>query len=264
MIRRIEATALAVALIGAFVATGTSLAGAAKPVVTASGTVSCGAPASGKGTVSPPFKLTPGVGARTTKSTLNLKCTGTTTNALVTPISAKVVTKSVSPTSATTCTNLQSASESKTITTTDITWKASGGKINPTHIVFSTSQTGVPALGSTAPGPTGISTITGSYARDATVWKVVASDSLQTLTSACLGKGIKKLNFGAASSLQINEPGIPATGLYSAATFDPNGSASTSGSSTRLPSTPRAPRFRCCSTSTHPRRTPRAPDPRSC
>jgi dienelactone hydrolase len=182
--------------------------------------VRCGAPGSGKGTVSPPFTLAAAKGARTTRSTVKLACSGTTSNALVTPTSAKVVSRSVNPSAATTCADLQTVRENATVTTVDITWKASGGKINPTHIVFSTQQSGVPTMGSTVPGPTGKVTITGSYAGEAAILALVSSDSTQTLTRACLAKGIKKLHFGSSSRLQIDERSIPTSGRYSTPQYD--------------------------------------------
>ena len=95
MIRRIVAAATTAVLVGALLVTGATAAGAAKPNVTADGTVKCGAPSSGKATIKPPFTFSPGVGKRTTKSTMNFVCTGTTFNSVVTPISAKVVTTSI-------------------------------------------------------------------------------------------------------------------------------------------------------------------------
>jgi dienelactone hydrolase len=219
MMRRSVATAVVVMVVAVVGMGGTSIAAAARPVVTAAGTTQCGF-GSGKGTVSPPFKLAAGVGSRTTKSTVKLLCTGTTTNGLVTPVSARIVTKSVSPTSSTTCTGLQSVRESPSVTTMDIKWNAIGGKINPTHIVFSTSQTGVPSMGSTTPGPSGTATITGSYAGESAVSQLVVSDTLQSLTDACLKKGIKKLHFGPASTLRITPRAVPAAGRYSTPQYD--------------------------------------------
>lgn len=174
-----------------------------KPVVTAVGSVTWSG-GIGKGKVSPPFTLTAQPGTRVTTSKFKGgTCSGTTGNPAVTPSSAKITATSTSPNANTTCVDLQTPSETATVTQVDIKWKANGGKINPTHIVFTTLQGGVPAMGFTSPGPTGTATVTGSYAGDNATSQVVVSDTVATLTAACLKKGIKKLNFGGAGSLVI-------------------------------------------------------------
>jgi dienelactone hydrolase len=214
------AASAALVLVLAAVGVAAGPAGAAKkPVVTAEGSVRCGAPVSGTGTVRPPYKMTAGVGTRSVRSTVKMGCTGTVFNGSVTPISARIVTRSTSAAS-TTCTSLQTPTEIAASSTIDITWKASGGKINPTHIAVSTTQHGSPAMGSTLPGPTGTATVTGSFAGETPLLKLVASDSLSTLTNACLSKGIKKLHFGNSSSFQIGERAIPTSGRYSSPQYD--------------------------------------------
>jgi hypothetical protein len=203
MMRRIAVSAAAVALLtGGLVAGGVTTASAGKPIVTAAGTVTCGAPGSGKGKVSPPFTLVAQPGNRVTTSKFKTTCTGTTQNPLVTPKSAKIVSTSTSSASAT-CITLQQGGESATNTVVDIFWKANGGKITPTRIVYTSIFGGTPANGFTLPGPNGTATVTGSYAGNNSVSQVVVSDTVAALTDKCLGKGIKKLNFGSGGSLSI-------------------------------------------------------------
>lgn len=203
MIRRMAVSAAAVALLtSGLVAGGVTSASAGKPLVTAVGSATCGAPGSGKGKVVPPFTLVAQPGNRVTTSKFKTTCTGTTGNPLVTPTSAKIVSTSTSSAAAT-CVTLQAGGEAATNTVVDIFWKASGGKINPTHIVYTTILGGTPANGFTLPGPTGTATVTGSYAGNDSVSQVVVSDTVAALTAKCLGKGIKKLNFGSGGSLSI-------------------------------------------------------------
>jgi dienelactone hydrolase len=214
MIRRMVAVSAAVMCIGAGLVT--AGAGAAVTAVGLNGTVTCGAPVVGTGTVSPPFTMSAGIGPRTTKSTVTYGCTGTSFNHSLAPIAAKVVSTAVSADSSLTCTGLLSPGEVPTVTKATITWTLPGGvKAKPTHAVYSTIQTGVPSMGSTTPGATGTVKVTGSYAGERAVAQLVTSDSLATLTTACQGAGISTLHFGAGSSLTIREAGIPASGLYS-------------------------------------------------
>jgi hypothetical protein len=204
-IRKVGVAALASALaLGGLVAGSVGVAAAKKPVLTATGHVTCTG-GTGKGKVSPPFGLaSAGSGPRVTTSKFKGgTCSGTTQDPTVTPISAKISATSTSPNSTTTCVDLQTPQETATVTQVDIKWKANGGKINPTHITFTTLQGGVPAMGFTSPGPSGTATVTGSYAGDDATSQVVVSDSVATLTAACLKKGIKKLNFGGGGSLVI-------------------------------------------------------------
>lgn len=202
--RRILVAACAVALgTGGLIAGGVTAAGAGKPLVTAVGSVTCGAPGSGKAKINPPFTLSPQSGQRVTTSKFKTTCTGTTGNPAVTPISAKINATSTSPSAATTCAQLATPSETATTTVVNIKWKASGGKINPTTIVFTSLQGGVPAMGFTSPGPSGVSIVSGSYAGNDAVSTVIVSDSITDLTNKCLKKGIKKLNFGSGGSLVI-------------------------------------------------------------
>ncbi len=201
--RRIGVTAAVVALTaGGLVAGGVTTASAGKPLVTAVGSVTCGAPGSGKGKVSPPFTLVAQPGTRTTTSKFKTTCTGTTGNPLVTPISAKIVSTSTSSAAAT-CVTLQQGGESATTSLVDIKWKASGGKMTATHIVYTSILGGTPANGFTVPGPTGTAIVSGSYAGNNSISQVVVADTVAALTDKCLGKGIKKFNFGSGGSLSI-------------------------------------------------------------
>lgn len=203
MMRRIVVSAAAVALLtGGLVVSGVTSASAGKPLVTAVGSATCGAPGSGKGKVVPPFTLAAQPGNRVTTSKFKTTCTGTTGNPLVTPISAKIVSTSTSSAAAT-CVTLQRGGESVTTSVVDIKWKASGGKMTPTHIVYTSILGGTPVNGFTLPGPTGTAVVTGSYAGNDSLSQVVASDTVAYLTEKCLGKGIKKLNFGSGGSLSI-------------------------------------------------------------
>jgi hypothetical protein len=210
MMKRITVAATAMTLaVGGLVGGAAQSAGAAKPPpFDAVGSVTCGAPGSGKAKISPPFSLTPGVGTRTTTSKLKTTCTGTTGNPAVTPTSAKINSTSLSD-AAGTCITLSVGGEAATDTNVDISWKAAGGKINPTHIHYTTILGGVPAHGFTLPGPTGLVTVTGSYAGNSAISTVLIADTTEALTALCTPnakgkiKGIKKLTFGSGGSLVI-------------------------------------------------------------
>ena len=211
MMKRIVVAATAATLGLGVLATGGGVASAAPkpPIFNASGTVTCGAPGSGKGKISPPFTLTPGVGTRTTTSKFKSTCTGTTGNAAVTVASAKITSTSLSD-AAGTCLTLSAGGEAATDTNVDIKWKANGGKINPTHIHYTTILGGTPVHGFTVPGPTGSTTVTGSFAGEAAISQVVIADTTEALTALCTPnskgkvKGIKKFNFGDGGSLNIH------------------------------------------------------------
>jgi hypothetical protein len=130
MIRRIAlaATTAALALGGVAVAAGPAAA-AAGPTITAVGSVNCNI--SGKVKISPAL-----TNANTLPSTTTAKikgsCTGTTESG-VTPTSVKSVVTSTGTTPGT-CTGLLTPSTAPF--TAGNTWKASGGKINPSTVVF--------------------------------------------------------------------------------------------------------------------------------
>ena len=64
--------------------------------------------------------------------------------------------------------------------------------------------------GFTVPGPTGTTTVTGSYAGNVAISQVVIADTTEALTALCTPnakgkvKGIKKFNFGDGGSLVIH------------------------------------------------------------
>jgi acetyl esterase/lipase len=210
-------------VVGASLVAGAPGAGAAVTAVGLTGTVACGAPVAGSGTVTPPFTTSPQTGVRTTKSTVTDGCSGTSFNASVAPVAAKIVTSAVSPDASMTCTGLANPGEVPTVTKATVTWTLPGGvKAKPTHVVYSTLQTGSPAMGSTTPGPTGTVKVTGSYAGERAVASLVVSDTLSALTTACQQGGIATLHFGAGSTFAITEAGIPATGLYSSPQYVTN------------------------------------------
>jgi hypothetical protein len=195
MMRRIVVATAVLALgTSGLVASGISASGAAKPPpFNAAGSVTCSG-GTGKGKVTPPFTLTAQAGTRETKSKFKPTCTGTTGNPAVTPISAKIEAISTSP-AASTCVDLQVGGETFSTTVVTIKWKASGGKILPTTIIFSSILGGTPVNGT--------ATVIGSYGGNDAVSTVLVSDSVATLTAACLKKGIKKLNFGGGGALNI-------------------------------------------------------------
>jgi hypothetical protein len=204
MMRRIGVATVVVALgASGLVASSVTTASAAKPKVTAVGSVTCGSPGSGKAKIKPAFSLVAQAGQRVTTSKFKTTCTGTTGNAAVTPLSAKIKSTSTSS-AASTCLDLQAGGETATTTVVNIKWKASGGKILPTTIVFTSILGGTPANGFTNPGPTGDAIVTGSYAGNDAVSQVIISNSVADLTAACLSKkGLKKLAFGSGGSLVL-------------------------------------------------------------
>jgi hypothetical protein len=189
---------------------GATSASAGKPQVTGVGTVSCSG-GSGKAKISPPFKQVPQTGQRITTSKFKTTCTGTTGNPAVTLASAKITATSTSVNASTTCTELIAGGDPQesfdTVTSVFIKWKATGGKVDPTNITFTSILVGVPATGFTNPGPTGQSIITGSYAGEDAVSAVTLDPgSLAGLVTACNStkdKGIKKFVFGGAGGLTI-------------------------------------------------------------
>lgn len=199
MLRRITAAACAVALgTGALVVAGVESAGAAKPVITATGNVHCiGA---GKAKLAPPLNNTPAVGTRVTTAKFKMNCTGTTGNAAVTVSSAKV-TATMNQSASGTCLTLLGTQNSPF--NVDFKWKATGGKINPTHITYSNFD--ATATGFNLPGTGGNSTVTGSWAGSgpSTAVAVIPASFLSTLATACGGKGIKKIVFDPTSWVDI-------------------------------------------------------------
>jgi acetyl esterase/lipase len=223
MFRRVAVASAAVVVMGASFAVGVTPAVAAVAPIGLTGTVSCGDPVSGTGTVAPPFTMSPGSGARTTKSTVTFGCTGTGYTASIAPIAAKIVTTALNPDASQTCTGLLSPAELPTVTKATVTWTLPGGvKAKPTHVVYSTIQTAMPSMGSTTPGPTGTVKVTGSYVGERAVASLVVSDTLSTLTTACQNGGISTFHFGSGSTFTISEAGIPASGLYSSAQYAPS------------------------------------------
>ena len=139
MIRKIAmvATATAVALGGVAIASGSAFA--AKPTITANGTVSCSV--TGKIKINPPLT---NINTAPSLTTAKLKgtCTGSTTVVQtdkgpvnVTPTASKAALSSQG-TGAGTCTGLTDPEGSDAPFVVSIAWKASGGKINPSTLTF--------------------------------------------------------------------------------------------------------------------------------
>ncbi|MGZ6996003.1 MAG: hypothetical protein ACXVIM_12390 [Acidimicrobiia bacterium] len=205
MIRRfaIAATAVAIAS-GGLLATGSTFAGAAKPApFDASGAVHCTGP--GKVKLSPPLTNTPAAGTRTINGKFLWNCTNggagsPTGNPAVTVRTGKMTVTASAPGSDT-CSTLLGTSP--TTFTTDTKWKSSGGKVNPSHIVW--SNVNGTSTGFDLPGTGGTSTVTGSYAgENATAHAAISSAELSALASKCSGKGIKVIHFAPSSTLDLS------------------------------------------------------------
>lgn len=205
MIRRVVVAATAVTLgLAGLVATGAGPAGAAKsPPFDAVGAVHCAGP--GKVKITPPLSNTAGVGIRTIIGKFNLNCTNggagsPTGNPAVKVVTGKMTVNAPSPASNTCATLLGTSSTSFTA---DILWKSAGGKVNPTHIVWSNFNG--TATGFDLPGTAGTSTVTGSYGgENAVAHAGIPAAVLAGLASACSGSGIKKINFSPDSTFDLS------------------------------------------------------------
>jgi len=203
MNRRIAVAATAVACgLGGLVAAGSSVAGAAKPPpFDATGTVSCKGP--GKVKLTPPLSNTPQAGTRTIVGKFNWNCTanggGTTGNPAVKVNTGKMAVSATASASDTCSTLLGTINVPFTA---DVKWKTAGGKVNPSHIVWSNVDGS--ASGFDLPGTGGTSTVSGSYAgENATAHASINPNVLASLASKCDGKGIKKINFDPSSTFSI-------------------------------------------------------------
>jgi hypothetical protein len=196
--RRIGALGAAVVLALAISVVGGDAASAAKPVVTAVGVPSCNG--AGKIKIDPPVTNSPVAGTRTLTTKLKFGCTGATGNPLVTLSSGKW-TSTTTMSASVTCATWDDVISRPSTTVADIKWKGVGGKINPTHLVYSTSGQspnglalpGAVLLFDLIPIPDSIPLVTGSYAGELLV--VGANAPSATFFSgnpACV-KGIKKL-----------------------------------------------------------------------
>jgi hypothetical protein len=181
---------------GASVVTG-GPAGAAKPLVTAVGNPSC--TGAGKIKINPPITNAPVAGNRTLTAKLKLGCTGATGHPSVALASGKWVSTTTIPGSVT-CASYSVLSRPAT-TVADVKWKGLGGKIVPSHLVYSTSggsSTGVHWPGTTllfdlVPIPDSYPVVTGSYAGEPIlVFNNAPSATFFAGNPACV-KGIKKL-----------------------------------------------------------------------
>jgi hypothetical protein len=173
------------------------VAGAAKPVITATGNVVCNGP--GKVKVNPPLTDTPAAGTRTLTVKAKLACSGGTGNPAVVLSTGKFVSVTTIPGSVTCATFV---GDHTNTTVSDVKWKAVGGKVNPTHIVNTTyngQTTGFsfPAwVGSPIPAPLSNPTVTGSYQLPPHAMLggfSTPSASILPANPACAGKGVKKL-----------------------------------------------------------------------
>jgi hypothetical protein len=161
MIRKIALAATSAALALGGIATMSSPVSAAKPTITAQGSVNCSI--TGKVKISPPLTNTNTVPSNITGK-LKGDCTGTTEQG-VTPAKVKIgITYRGSGPG--TCNGL--AQPGVDPFTMSLTWKGAGGKINPsTATLKGFVLTGVPNFGFDLPNPNAPSprtTVTGSYA----------------------------------------------------------------------------------------------------
>jgi hypothetical protein len=209
MFRRIVLASTAAALALGGVAVLSEPAGAAKPTITATGSVDCAI--SGKVKISPPL-----ANDNTSRSTITGKlkgtCTGTTEQG-VSPSKVKIgLTYTTS--GAGTCDGLvQPGSDPFTAA---LTWKGNNGKINPsTAVLKGFVLTGSPSFGFRLPNPSSTppqSTVTGSYAGTNNAQAFAAIDVPDT--SVCepttkngktkKAKGIKKIVIKPGSTFSID------------------------------------------------------------
>jgi hypothetical protein len=131
MIRKtiVAVTAAGLALGGLVLVAGP--AGAAKPTITATGNVTCNI--TGKIKISPPLTNV-NTSVNTTQAKLKGTCTGSTEQG-VTPNKAKGLLTSTTAEPGT-CSSFTDATPGTDPFLLDVTWKASGGKINPSNIIF--------------------------------------------------------------------------------------------------------------------------------
>jgi hypothetical protein len=161
MLRKIVlATSAAMLALGG-VAVMADTAGAAKPTITATGSVSCDI--TGKVKIDPPLRNTNTAPSNVTGK-LKGVCSGTTEQG-VTPTKVKIG-LTYTGSSAGTCNGLASGSTDPF--SVSLTWKGSGGKINPSTATLKGFQvTAVPNFGFDLPNSSSSnpqSTVTGSYA----------------------------------------------------------------------------------------------------
>ena len=196
--RTLVAVASGAIVIGAVVISSTP-AGAVVPSITGSGDVSCHG--AGMMKFKAPLTNTAGVGTRTTTTVSKVTCTETTTDA-VTVVSGKVISTMTAPATGT-CAVL--GREQVRTVTTDVKWKGVGGKVQPTHIVWTSVGGNVAGLKGAVslPGTTGSATVTGSFAGDDASSAAITTQTVVQINAACAGKGLKKLNLGPTSSLDL-------------------------------------------------------------
>jgi hypothetical protein len=210
MLRRILLAVLSAGLVVGGAVAAPEAASAAKPTITATGNVSCAI--TGKVKISPPL-----TNQNTVPSTIsgNLKgaCTGSTESG-VTPTGVKIKI-SYAGTQPGTCNGL--ATPGNDLFTINTTWKASGGRINPSQATLKGfALTAVPNFGFDIPNPSAPSprsTVTGSFAgtnnASAHAHIDIPDTSLCEPTTKPNGKvkpakGIKKIAILSGSTLTIN------------------------------------------------------------
>lgn len=203
MIRKFVVVATGTMLgLGGLATASSSLAGAAPAVpFDAVGTVHCSGP--GKVKITPPVTNTPAEGTRTVIGKFNLNCTnggaGSPTGNPSVKVNTGKVTLSSTSSAASTCANLLGTGEF----VADIKWKSAGGKVNPTHIVWSGYE--ATESGFNLPGTAGTSTVTGSYAGEsASLNAAVTAQALASVEDKCAGKGVKKFNFSPSSTFDLS------------------------------------------------------------
>jgi hypothetical protein len=209
MFRRIVLASTAAALALGGVAVLSEPAGAAKPTITATGSVDCAI--SGKIKINPPLRNTNTVPSTVTGK-LKGTCTGTNEQG-VTPAKVKIgITYNGSGPG--TCNGL--ATPSSDPFRVSLTWKGTNGKINPsTAVLKGFVLTGTPSFGFNLPNPAATppqSTVSGSYAGVNNAHAFASIDVPDT--SLCEpttkngktkpAKGIKKIVVKPGSTLSID------------------------------------------------------------
>ncbi len=219
MISRVGIGAAALALVLALALGGVVLtagnAQAVKPRFNASGTAHC--TVRGKGKYTPGIRTTPRA-AVVWSFTGKLTCsTGTTGNSSVRITSGTVKAVSVPSTRSCTATPLPRV-------TADIKWKAVGGRVNPTHVVWSagTTSTAGSRITTDLPGG-GTTTVTGSYAGASAPAHLVGD--VISFAPCSVTRGIKTYLVSGSSTLNVTGIGSGGSGGGGSSATCNNGAA---------------------------------------
>jgi hypothetical protein len=209
--RKVLAIGSTIALTLTLVVADGGIASAAKPTITAVGDAACSGIASGRGKLKPGLTATPAPGTGQLQLRFKMSnCGGTTGNPNVAPVSAKVTITSTTSMLGCTGGTFGNGGFFGGPATATIKWKATGGRMNPTHIAWATHSGGhlVPnnVIYNHFPGIANTGVITGSYAGNlGAVLQVVYNETPAAMQAACASKkGLKKLTV--TGSRPIVEP----------------------------------------------------------